>query len=119
MSDKRLLVRAWYDAQKEEVQAAFETKLKFLSSQRPPVWERPRVGKLRKECEGLYEIRFEVNNMQYRPIGYYSGRLEFTIVAFAEERGGKFDPLNVCVTAKNRQAIIDADKERAREFRFP
>ena|SRR5207253_3202500 len=119
LPDRRLLVSAWYEAQDEKVQAAFETTLKFLSNQPPAVWERPRVGKLRKECKGFYEIRFEVNNVQHRPIGYYSGRLEFTIIAFAVEKGGKFDPLNICVTAKNRKAIIDDNKKRAHEFHLP
>jgi hypothetical protein len=115
----KTLVREWYDEQDESVQAAFETALKFLSQQPPAWWDRPRVGKLRKECKGLIEIIFEVGNVQHRPIGYYSGKLEFTIVAFATERGGRFDPVNVCETAKKRIAIIEADKERAREFRFP
>jgi hypothetical protein len=113
------LVREWYDEQDESVQIAFEIALKFLSQQPPEWWDRPRIGKLRKECKGLIEIIFEVGNVQHRPIGYYSGKLEFTIVAFATERGGKFDPVNVCETAKKRIAIIEADKERAREFRLP
>lgn len=62
------------------------------------------------------EIRFEVNNIQYRPLGYFSGELEFTILFFAEERGGAFDPPTACEIAKGNKVIIDADKERAREF---
>ncbi len=80
-------------------------------------WDRPFVGQLRKgECKGLFEIVLKVNNVQHRPIGYYSAKMEFTFLAFATERDGKFDPPNVCGTAKKRIEIIREDKERVREF---
>jgi hypothetical protein len=112
------VVAEWYAGQDELVQAAFETRLKFLLAQPPLIWQRPYVGTLRKECKGLFEIRFEVKNVQHRPIGYYSGELEFTILAFATERGGNFDPFHVCRTAKSRKALIDRDRRYARAVTF-
>jgi hypothetical protein len=115
------IVQEWYSAQSEAVQVAFETRLKFLVAQPPSVWQRPYIGKLRskdKHCKGLYEIRFEVNNVQHRPIGYFSGNLEFTILAFATERGNQFDPLHICETAKHRKQQIEHRKELARVFKF-
>ena len=115
---KRTIALDWFLAQAEAVQVAFETRLKFLVAQPPSIWQRPHIGKLRGDCKGLYEIRFEVNNVQHRPIGYYSGDLEFTILAFATERGNKFDPLHICETAKHRKQQIEHRKELARVFKF-
>ncbi len=115
---KTTIVSAWYEEQTVAVQVAFETRLKFLASQPPQIWQRPYVSKLRGKCKGLIEIRFEVDNVQHRPIGYFSGELEFTILAFATERGSKFDPLEVCAIAKRRKALIEERKEHAREFKF-
>lgn len=53
-----------------------------------------------------------------RRIGYFSGELEFTILAFATERDNKFDPLHICETAKQRKQQIEQRKELAREFKF-
>lgn len=114
----KTIVAEWFQAQSEAVQAAFETRLKFLAAQPAKIWQRPYVGKLRGECNGLYEIRFEVENVQHRPIGYFSAELEFTILAFATERDSKFDPLQICETAKNRKKLIEQRKEYAREFKF-
>jgi hypothetical protein len=115
---KRTIVVTWYVEQDGAVQAAFEARLKFLRAQPPIVWQRPHVGTLRGECKGLFEIRFEVGNVQHRPIGFYSGEMEFTILAFATERDNQFDPLAVCSTAKRRKALIEKDRRHAREFTF-
>jgi len=115
---RKTIVTEWHAAQEDDVQAAFEIRLKFLRAQPPIVWQRPYIGKLRKECKGLYEIRFEVNNVQHRPIGYYSGEHEFTILAFATERDGQFDPLEICTTARWRKSLIERDRRHAREFTF-
>jgi hypothetical protein len=115
---KRTIVQEWFLKQDEAVQNAFEVRLKFVIAQPPEIWQRPYVGTLRKECKGLHEIRFEVGNVQYRPVGYFSGEKGFTILVIAEERGGKFDPKNTCDTAKKRKAMIERNEEYAREFTF-
>jgi hypothetical protein len=115
---KRTIVLDWFREQSDAVQASFEVRLKFLMSQPPEAWQRPYVAKLRGECKGLYEIRFEVGNVQHRPIGYFSAESEFTILAFATERGSKFNPHNVCQTANNRKRLIEQRKELALEFKF-
>ena len=119
------IVKRWCDAADYDVWIAFVTHLKFLSGQLPNRWVRPWVGKLaggkrnrKTGCAGLIELRFDVGNVEYRPLGYFSGKMEFTILFFAEERDGDFDPPNACQTAKERKALIDANKERAREFRL-
>lgn len=119
------IVKEWCDAQSSDVWAAFVAHLSYLSGQMPNKWVRHWVGTLsggkksrKTGCAGLIELRFDVGNVEYRPIGYYSGKMEFTILFFATERDGDFDPRNACETAKERKALIDANRERAREFRL-
>lgn len=116
--DGKTIVAEWYEQQDDAVKAAFLTRMKFLRAQSEDGWDRPQVGQLRHgSCKGLYEIVLKVNKVQHRPLGYYSGKLEFTFVAFATERDGQFDPPNICDTAQERIAFIKIHKERVREFR--
>lgn len=110
------LVEQWLAEQDVSVQLAFITRLRYLQGLPANGWDRPYVGQLRRECKGLFEIVLKVNKVQYRPIGYFSGRMEFTILAFAIEKGSKFEPLNVCEQAFNRKALIEENEERASEF---
>jgi hypothetical protein len=122
----RVLVFEWLEAQTLFVKEEFRASIRFLDGQPPQNWRRPFVaplsgGKKQKAtgCNGLFEIRFEVNKVQYRPLGYFSGKCEFTIVYFAEERGGKFDPPTACEVAKKRIKEIDADpKGKSNEWWF-
>lgn len=117
-TSNRTIVLDWFEAQDEDVQNAFLMRMKFLLTLPPSAWDRPYVGQLTRNCKGLFEIRLKVNKVQYRPIGYFSGAEEFTFLAFATERDRKFDPVNICETAFNRKALIEARKERAREITF-
>jgi len=117
------IVELWCNSVDDVVWFAFANNLDYLCGQSPDKWVRPWVGTLsggkrtrKSGCAGLVEIRFEVNNVQYRPLGYYSGEMEFTILFFATEVGGKFEPLAACAIAKTRRAEIDKDRTRAREF---
>lgn len=97
----------------------FENNVKFLDGQPPPEWKRPYVGTLRHDCKGLFEIRFKVNNVQYRPIGYYSGEMEFTILFFAIEKGGQFVPPTTCKQiAQKRKKEIEEGRSKTNEFWF-
>ena len=113
------VVDQWYLSQTEPVQVAFVTRMKFLRGLPGDGWDRPYVGQLRwKECKGLFEIVISVGNIEYRPIGYFSGEKEFTIVAFATERDGKFEPKTVCATAKRLIERIKKGQEKVRDFTF-
>jgi len=112
----RTIVAEWFAAQDDAVQAAFLGRMKFLIGLPGDGWDRPYVGQLRRECKGLFEIVIEVGNVQYRPIGYFSGEMEFTFLAFATERDDRLVPASVCDTAKRNIEIIEQHKERAREI---
>src|SRR5215212_485650 len=107
LNPTRTLVAEWYAVQTEEVQEAFEARMKFLRGLPGNGWTRPYVGQLRHgSCKGLFEIVISLPSVEHRPIGYFSGKMEFTIVAFATERDSKFDPITICETAQKRIDII-------------
>lgn len=115
---KETIVSQWYNAH-EDAQIAFATRMKFLRGLPADGWDRPYVGQLRrKECSGLFEIVISMPDVEYRPIGYFSGKMEFTIVAFATERDGKFNPKSVCETAQRIIRDITDGKEHTRTFTF-
>lgn len=111
-------VTEWHEQVSEIVWLEFRASLEFLDGQPPTNWTRPYIGKLGKDCKGLIEIRFDSGNVEYRPIGFYSGKEEFTIVFFAIEKGSKFEPPTACDIAQRRRNEIEKDKEKSREFWF-
>lgn len=74
--------------------------------------DRPMVGQLRGEpCKGLFEVVLYVDKIAFRPIGCFGpGSNEFTLLAGAEERGGKLAPSDICATAHSRKALIGKRK---------
>ena len=69
------------------------------------------VGLLRKKgpCHGhgFIELTIRVKGVEYRPIGWYGpDRHQITLLVGAIEKGGDFEPRNVCVTALNHKNLI-------------
>ena len=115
----RSVIQDWYDVQSAGVRAAFDTALKHLRDQPPSNWVRPFIGTLGKKCEGLMEIRFTVEKVRHRPIGFFGPkRMEFTVLAFAVEKDRKFVPPTTCQIALERKELIVNDPERACEYTF-
>jgi len=118
------IVRQWCDEADDAVWEAFVTHCEYLAPRAITAWVMPYTRILgggkrsKKNCTGLVEFRFDVGKVEYRPLGYYSGDMEFTFVFFAEERGGEFVPSRACEIAKQRIALIASDGSRASEFRF-
>lgn len=119
----RNVVKEWVDEHSDAAFAAFTVLYHYLDNQLPSGWDRPFVGTLaggkRKRktgCAGLRELIFDQGNVQYRPLGYHSGEMEFTILYMAEERGNDFYPPNSCETAKERRVKIETEERNAREF---
>jgi hypothetical protein len=120
------VVKEWCDDVPDGAWLAFGFTCDYLSGQPIQNWKRPWTDTLeggkrgrKKGCVGLVELRFDFGNIEYRPLGYFSGEMEFTILLFAEERGGEFVPPTACQIAKSHISIIEADRRRAREFIIP
>jgi hypothetical protein len=66
---------------------------------------------------GIGEIRFNIHNRQFRPLGCYGpGEGEFTILIGAEEKGDRFKPLRVLDIAKERRQLIRDDERYSDEY---
>jgi hypothetical protein len=106
------IIDDWYRQQPEELQAKFDTQLRYLREQPPANWCPPYFKALQRECKGLGEVRFEFHNVQYRPLGFFAGQLEFILVLVATKKGSVFDPRNACELGQRRKSLILADKQR-------
>jgi hypothetical protein len=101
------IAKEWYDEVGYDVWAVFAWHMDYLCGQEADKWGRPWAEKLRGECAGLLEIIFEVDNVQYRPLGFFSGRMEFTFLIFATEVGDKFVPPTACAIAQKRKKELE------------
>lgn len=111
-------IRAWYDGMKPAVRAKFDSRIKFLVQRTRSDWKRPLFDLLGDDGKGLGEVRFEVGNVQYRPLGFFSPNMTFTLVFCAEERDGEFVPKDATKIALRRRQEIEDDQERSRECDF-
>ena len=71
----------WYGKASDNIQAAFDTRLKNLSQ--ISQWREPLATKL-ENGDGLVEIRYKADGVQQRPIGFYGpNQRQFTILICA------------------------------------
>lgn len=104
------VIEAAYEGKSLEAQAAFDNAIHFLAQRKAHEWREPHTKKLSGECDGLVEIRFEADKVQQRPIGYYGpARGQFTILIWATEKNGRFEPRTACSIAQRRRGEVDAD----------
>jgi hypothetical protein len=72
-----------------------------------------------KGVEGIYEIRFIVQNIQYRPLGCFAPTQgDFTFLIGAKEQGDAFVPKLAPELAEKRREIILQNPSRAYECTF-
>lgn len=110
------VIDEWYQAQPDDLQAKFDTRVRYLRQQPRDKWGRPHFDTLGGDCAGLGELRLEHKNVQWRIIGFASGQMEYTWVFVAKERGDKFVPKDACKTSQSRKAEVTADRRRARDY---
>jgi hypothetical protein len=64
--------------------------------------------------EGILEMKFTVQNIQWRPLGYFGPRRhEFTFLIGAMEKNNRFVPTDAPSTAANRRQIVELNPQRA------
>lgn len=113
------VIDAWYEAcGDDKLRAKFDTRIHFLRQQARDKWVRPYFDTLGADCAGLGELRFEYKNVQYRIIGFASGKLEWTWLFVATEVGGKFVPKDTCGIAQSRKREVEKDRNRACDCEF-
>lgn len=90
------VIDSWYQDQCEELRAKFDSRIRFLRQQPRDKWVRQPFDMLHGDCKGIGEIRFEFKNVAYRPLGAFTGHMEFTLLVVATKKGSRFDPKNAC-----------------------
>jgi Phage derived protein Gp49-like (DUF891) len=106
------VIDAWLSGKPQKVLAKFLDRMGGLRDQPQHRWNGTRTKQL-TGYEGLVEVRFKAAKVQYRPIGFFGpGRMEFTLLVGAIEKGGEFIPKNAPDVAQERKAIVIAQPER-------
>jgi hypothetical protein len=114
----RDLFQEWYEQLPERAQAKFDTILSYLRDTPHTQWPTTIVYPL-SGTHGIYEIRFKIRNVLYRPLGFFGpNRGEFTFLVPAREHGNTFEPKNATVLAEERKIIVLNDQRRAHECDF-
>lgn len=99
-------IRDTYEEGTPRLKARTLSRLKILAGLPRAQWHEGYFKKLSGPCEGLWEIRFEVDNVQQRPLGFHVTETEFLILFWAREKGGKFVPNKACEIALKRKAEV-------------
>lgn len=112
----RDMIDKWYRAQSLEAQAAFDAVREYLAQRTRDEWRRPEFDLLSgAKFRVLGELRFEVANVQYRPLGFFGpARAEFTLLVGATKKGKVYDPRNAMDTALRRRTEVLKNPSRSR-----
>lgn len=109
-----------YAAQSVATKAECRAVLNELRAQ-PNIsgWCRPNgFDRLNKNYRALGKLRFKVLNVQHRPLGFFGpGPKTFTLLTWATERDGDYDPPGIRDVALRRMNEVLADAERSHEFK--
>lgn len=110
------LVEEWYRAQDATTQAAFDSTLKTLSIAED--WRGLKEFRmLGRAHPHLGEIRFRVQNVQYRPVGSFGpGVRTFTIWAGCSKKQKVYDPPDAfALAAQRRRLFLNEHRGRLHE----
>ena len=108
---RRNIFAEWYNSQSFKVKADCDSVLKFLRQRSRLDWKRPHYDTLRKDCDGLGEIRFKSDRAQHRLVGYMGPVPEkYTVLVPAKERDGQFVPPSTCRTALDRMKDVQSSE---------
>jgi Phage derived protein Gp49-like (DUF891) len=108
----------WYDELPPKAQARFDKILEHFRDSVLTDWGSNYFKQLHGS-EGIYEVRFTVNNIVYRPLGCFAPfQGEFTFLIGAKEQGDEFIPRTALDTAKKRRTNLLKDLWRANECSF-
>lgn len=114
----RDLIDDWYAELPHKAQAKLDNLIEHFRDNPHHKWGsnylKPLVG-----YEAIFEVRFQMVNVLYRPLGYFGPqRADFTFLVGAREQGDDFVPRGAPDTASERREIIRLDEDRAHECDF-
>jgi hypothetical protein len=74
------------------------------------------TGNKYRPYRGIGKLRFKTADAAHRPLGFFGPHQDcFTLLVWATERDGKFDPPNVLDKALSRMQAVLADHRLADE----
>lgn len=105
-------VQNWYESQSKKVQAEFETAFRYLRVSPDTDWAYPRAKALHGNCKGFIEVRFKVDRIHYRAIGFRGPEKRvYTVVRITDKN--HFD--DSCVKECKRRELIENDRSYRHE----
>jgi len=115
---RRNIMGDWYEELPIAARAKFDTMLEQLRDTPNSRWNPKMVCQL-TDSDSIYEIRFKIRNVLYRPLGFFGpNRHEFTFLVPAHEQGDRFVPRNAISLAEQRKIIVLHNKESVCECTF-
>jgi hypothetical protein len=111
------VIDEWMATAGDDAQAKFDSRLRILTQFQSARWKPEHAHHLKGKCDGLFAIRFESENVAYRPLCCFGpGRFTFTVVFFATEHNDKYRPPGACKTALERCAEKERDPLKAKIY---
>lgn len=105
----------WRDGLPPKAKARFDNILDYLEITK--ILSGTSYVKQLRGYDGIYEIRFIVNNIQYRPLGCYGPeRKTFVLLIGAIEQGDSFIPKTAPWKAAKRKSKIFKDRRYISEY---
>jgi len=95
---------------KIKFQVAFKERLLGLEGTPASEWRRPPAATLFDDCAGLFEVRIEFKNVQFRLIGFHDpGQKTGTLIFGAKEVNYQFVPSTTCQQAQEIRRLIESN----------
>lgn len=112
------MIDEWYAELPPKAQAKFDNLLEHFRDNPHHKWGSNYFKSL-VGFDGIFEIRFQIMNVLYRPLGCFGPRREdFTFLMGAREQGDRFVPADAPARAVERQDVIRLHEDRAHECDF-
>jgi hypothetical protein len=114
----RDLIDEWYSGLPTKAKVKLDSLLEHFRDNPHHKWGanyfKPLTG-----YDGIFEIRFQILNVLYRPLGYFGPqRGDYTFLIGAWEQGDDWVPEGAPDIAVKRRAIVIANEKRAHECDF-
>jgi hypothetical protein len=106
-------VKATYDGGSAQLKGRFFSRLRILAQLPRSEWHEGYCKKLEGEGAGLYELRFQADKAQQRPLGFFLSGSVFVLLLWATEKNDRFVPKRACEIALRRKEEVLADGKRS------
>ena len=107
------IVQGWFGQIPTGAKAKFNKWIQHLEGTPPGEWQRPLVDTLDGHCAGLFEIRVEWDNQQYRLLGAHNAERKPVLLHGFIKPDDRVDERE-CDEGLARNAQVEAEPDRHR-----